>query len=92
MIGKYFGEDSCTSQGLKFLLTLFGIGQNHTLGTKFLVGARWVNSSEFKELHFTGALDRSKGNVCREQAEAALESRGGRGWAEQGNVFCQLAY
>lgn len=63
-----------------------------SLGTKFLVVARWVNYSAFKELRFTGALDRSKGNVCREQAGEVLESRGGRGRAEQRNGFCQLAY
>lgn len=63
------GENYGISQGLKFLLTLCGIGQNHRLGTKFLVGAGWVNYSERKELHFTRAPDAAKATCAENNQE-----------------------
>lgn len=76
------------SQGLKFLLILCGVGQNHRLGTKFLVGVGWVNYSECKELHFTRAPDAAKA-TCAENKQKCLKV----GEAEdRGNGFCQFVY
>lgn len=69
---------------------LGAIGQNHSLGTKYLVGVRCSNYSELKALYFMGALDAAKAMFLQRKSRKSTLKMGGRGWAEKGNGLCQF--